>query len=122
MEIPIMSIANCSINRIYECSNDDCKGKVSFVQKISDPWKKKCPFCRKYSLYLDSATSSMTLIIDNKKPNTMGGISDQNKLRREKDGKEWIDSRGHTPFWRKNKKIDYNILRNPKKFVETGQI
>jgi hypothetical protein len=111
-----------TVNRIYTCYNKECNGQVFYEQGIYDKFKKKCPFCKKNELVLDSGTLNSTMIMDIKKPKTLGSLGEKNYENAQKEGKELGFRKTHIPFWRKNKKIDYGILKNPSKYIETGNI
>lgn len=112
-----MSIADSTIVRIYSCSNCNCQ--ISFKEQVKDKWKKRCPFCKKHSLVLDKATVTLSTFIDSNTPKTMGMASQQNTARREKENP--IEKK-KTPFWRSKEKINFNILKNPEKYITTGHV
>ena len=114
-----MSLSDQKIVRIYQCTHKACEAKMSYIEAVGKKWRKMCPICRKRSLVLDSAHLNISTFIDVNNPRTFGGCSDKNTYRREKEG---LAPKKETPFWRKNKKINYNVLKNPKKYVETGTI
>ncbi len=112
-----MAISDLEVIRIYSCTNAECAGQLSMKQKASEKWRKKCPFCKKFSLVLDSASLTISTFIDTKKPKTLGSMSQENRKRKEKEFGPEVDTK---PFWRKSKKIDFNILKNPRKYVQSG--
>ncbi len=115
-------LAEQTIYREYRCTNPNCEAKISFTQKAKDKWKKVCPFCRKHSLLMEHANMALSGLIDTKKAKTFGAVSDENRLRKQKE--TGIDTMAPKapPFWRKKNKIDYSILKNPKKYIETGSL
>ncbi len=116
-----MSINDAEITRIYRCSREDCDCKISYTEKVSRPWRKICPLCHKKSLYLDSASSSLSLLFDVKNGHTLGSLSDANNRRREKESGP-KKSKGKKPFWRSKDRVDYKVLKNPAKYIQTGSI
>ena len=115
-----MGILDQTIYNVYKCDNSECNAEVAYKQQVKDKWKKKCPFCNKKSLYLQSGNLSISTFVDMQKPTTIGMISQQNRDRYLKEnGKDYFEPK-KTPWWRKNKKIDYSILKNPKQYIETG--
>lgn len=114
-----MALSDQKIVRVYKCTNEPCEAQMSYMETVSKKWRKKCPICKKRSLVLESASLNISTFIDLQNPKTFGGCSDKNMIRREKEGSQ-EDKK--PPFWRKNKKINYNILKNPKKYVDTGTI
>lgn len=112
-----MPIADQTINRLYRCTNEECETEVAYKEKVSQKWRKKCPFCKKHTLILESGNLSMTLMIDVKKPTTLGSLGQVNQARKDKE--EGV--KGPTrPFWRKKDKVDFNVLKNPKKYIMEG--
>ena len=114
-----MSLEDFVIKRIYRCTNNECAAVLSFDQKYNEKWKKRCPLCKKHSLLLESGTTSITTFIDLTKPKTFGSASDENKKRREKENPI---EKPKKPWWRKSNKINYNVLKNPKKYIDTGTV
>ena len=114
-----MALADQRIIRVYRCTNEACEAEMSYIETVSKKWRKACPICKKRSLVLEKANLSISTLVDLNNPKTFGGCSDKNIARREKEG---LAPKKETPFWRKGKKINYNILKNPKKYVETGAI
>jgi hypothetical protein len=113
-----MSIADSTIHRIYSCTNEDCKCQVAFKELVKDKWRKKCPFCKKHSLVLDRASVTLSTFVDNNVAKTMGMASQQNTARREKENPL---PKKEIPFWRQKEKINFNVLKNPQKYIATGQ-
>jgi hypothetical protein len=114
-------IKNWTINRVYKCTN--CSNCFSFEQKAISNFKKKCPSCLKNTLIIDSGHCNISVIMDVKRPKTLGALGDKNLHEREKQlgPKRVKKNKNYKPFWRKNKKINYDILRNPSRYIETGQ-
>ena len=119
-----MGIGDHTIFRIYTCMNEDCKCEVSFKEKVSKPWRKVCPFCKKHTLLLDRATLTLSAFVDTNQPKTLGAISDQNRTRKIKEGTPFKDDQKaiNLPWWRKEKKVNMDVLRNPKQYIETGSV
>ena len=115
-----MSIGDLVVYRIYRC--ETCEAEIECEQKAKENFKSKCPFCEKRTLVLKSARTSMVVLIDTKTPKTLGSLADKNTANMKKDGTLLEDQKEDTtPWWRKGKrKIDYKILRNPNKYIQTG--
>jgi putative FmdB family regulatory protein len=112
---------NSTVYRIYKC--DNCKYEFDIIQTISDKWKKKCPNCKKNQLFIKEAQLNMSLIIDSQIPKTVGTLAEKNTEKLSKQGKIDLKSKKKSkPFWRDKDKINYNILKNPEKYVSTGDI
>ena len=116
-----MGIEDCTIYRTYRC--DACKALVQYEQKTTDKWKKKCPICNKNKLYLDSAHTTIDTIMELNSPISLGMIGSKNFQRAERDGTlpKGIENKKR-PFWRKSKRPDSRILKNPEKFIRTGEV
>lgn len=114
-----MSVGDVSIHRVYSCSNNQCGCQIAYKERVKDKWRKRCPFCKKHSLILDKATTNISFVKSYKDFSTFGMISDQNKKRLEQE--EGVKE-NKTPFWRKSKKINFNVLRNPAKYIQTGSV
>lgn len=115
-----MPIGDMKICRVYECSEDDCSCQIVCEEFVKDEWQTKCPFCKKKSLLLKSASLNMSIMVDLSKPKTLGSLGEQNAKRIAKEGKLQKEDKIKPPFWRKNKKINYKILRDPKRYIESG--
>ncbi len=116
----IMGISDFSINRVYACTNQDCKCQLAIQQKVSDKWRKKCPFCHKMSLVLESACMNLSTMIDTKVPKTLGSMSQHNRKRDEIE--KGVEPSKPKPFWRSKQKINYEVLKNPQKYIATGHV
>lgn len=124
-------IQDIAIDRIYSCENEACCAIIQITQKATDPFEKKCPFCGKESLVLKEAKCSIQGFVDTSKPKTLGSIAEKNRTKMEKNGditkgeaESWTGKKKNKskPFWRKSDKIDFSILKNPKKYIETGKV
>lgn len=111
------NLANSIVKRTYKCSS--CGTLHYFEQKASEKFKKKCPNCGKRELYIHEAVSSVG--IDMKEVKTVGMLADINTRRMEKEGTLPTEGKKKRPWWRKSDKIDQRILKNPIKYIETGQ-
>jgi hypothetical protein len=116
-----MALKDQVVYRVYSCTNNDCGAKVSCQQGIFEKWRKQCPFCKKHSLLMEQATTNISTFIDLQRPKTLGGISDQNRSKKEREGLD-DPMKPKRPFWRNKDKIDFNILKNPKKYIDTGTV
>ena len=111
-------LLNLVISRTYKCSA--CGQKCYFEQKATEKFKKKCPNCGKNELYIDSATCSLSVGVNETK--TIGGLADKNTRKMEKEGTlPPPKPKAKRPWWRKTDKVDLDILKNPKRFIEEGR-
>lgn len=118
-----MGISDLEIYRIYQCSNKDCSAKIGFQQKASDKWKKRCPCCRKHTLIIYESKSNIS-INSNTSAKTIGMLAEKNSEYKYKHSLD-LDNPSRPkdakiPFWRKSRKVNFDILRNPKSYVERG--
>lgn len=118
--IKLSSVFDSEVTRIYRCHNEECEAEIVCKEKLSDPWKHQCPFCEKNELYLSSSTDPFTILKDLKNPNTVGMLAQKNTDRKVKEENLQIGKKKR-PWWRKTDKLDFSILKNPKKFIETGE-
>jgi hypothetical protein len=118
-----MSIFDSDITRIYKCTNIECEGIISCKQKVKDDWIKTCPFCGKDELVIESGEINMSIMFDLNKPKTLGMVSQKNADRKIKEGNLTFNAdKKKVPFWRKNKKINYDILKNPNRYIAEGTV
>lgn len=105
----------------YECHNPECAAIMEIRHSIKDPAMSLCPLCHQTTLKRN-IVNTFLVFIDMKKPKSLGGIAEQNTtaaLRRGETPPGW--EKKPTPIWRDGP-IDMKILRNPKKFIETGKV
>jgi type IV secretory pathway VirD2 relaxase len=116
------SFFDSTIHRIYECTNKKCEAKIHLEEQVKDMWKTTCPFCEKESLQLESAQLVAPVFIDLNKPKTIGSLGEKNYQLAIKEGRDTgIKKKDKKkPWWRKNDKVNFNVLKNPNKYVETG--
>lgn len=114
-----MALADSTVTRLYRCHNEECQCEIVYVQKLSENFRKKCPFCKKRSLTIKNGSMNMTFMFDVNKVKTFGMQSQKNMEMDEKLGKKRKEK--ETPWFRKNKKIDYGVLKDPIKYVRTGE-
>lgn len=111
------------IRRIYSCENKDCLAKVGYDQKITANFKKKCPVCKKNTLLLYSGELNTCIIMDSKQPKTIGSLGEKNYQNAEKEGKDIFKRKNaKIPFWRNDRQVNIDALKNPSKYIETGKI
>lgn len=121
--MPINKLLESTVYRKYKC--DNCKCVLGLEQKVKDKWKKKCPLCGKYKLYITHSELNISILIDSKKPKTIGSLAEKNrdtKTRRGEETKGFKDKHSPTPPWRKGKKINFNVLKNPSQYIEKGSV
>lgn len=110
---------NITVNRTYECKNEECGGEVCYEEKCTAPFRQKCPLCGKRKLLLKEGKCGISNFVDTNKAKTVGSLAEKNTIAREKRGE--MEKPKETPWWRKNKKkIDFNVLKNPRKYIEKG--
>jgi hypothetical protein len=117
-----MSLAEQSIYRVYKCDNDDCASVVGYNETIGDPWRKECPFCLEQSLYLDSAITKLTTVMELNQPKTIGTLGERNYEKALKEGKKIFGEKPKKPFYRSKDKVNFDILKNPNKYISEGRI
>ncbi len=113
------SLENTIVNRSYKCTNENCKCIIAYEEKATAKWRVKCPFCKQNSLLLEYGEMALTVLFDVKKPKTIGSLAEKNTLSKIKNG-DIEEKKKKTPFWRKNKKVNYSILKSPERYIETG--
>lgn len=111
------SVWNQYINRVYKCTNCECV--ISYKEKVTKSFRKKCPLCSTNCLLFETADSPFTVFIDLNKPKTLGAISDQNIKRKEV---ERASKKKKKPWWRKTDKINFDILKNPTGYLLDDKI
>ncbi len=101
------------IDRIYKCSS--CKGLVKYEDKFGEDFKKKCPLCGELTLLIQSANCGLGAVVDMSKPKTIRELGNKNY--------EEAKNNNTLPeiFTKKRNKIDYSILDNPGKYIQTGK-
>lgn len=117
-----MPLNDQTIYRVYQCDNEECEAQLEVKETVGDPWQKECPFCKKNSLFLKSAHMNMSIFIDHSKPKTLGSLGEKNYEEAVKNGTIQPKKKEPKPFWRKTDKINYNILKNPNKYVKEGYV
>jgi hypothetical protein len=116
-----MGIFDSSINRTYKCDNQECGAIIACLEKVSDSWQEYCPFCDKKSLYLENASVNISIFMEPSVPKTFGSQAEKNTDQRTKEGIAPKNSK--KPWWRKNKnRVDFRVLKNPKQYIQTGQL
>lgn len=116
-----MSINNIEIKRIYRCCNKECEGIIQTTQMATEDFLKTCPFCHQEELVIETAKLNLSFFIDTNKPKTFGAQSDLNTKQREKEFGKKPHSKDK-PWYRKSDKVDFQILRNPHKYIVEGKV
>lgn len=93
-------------------------GIISIKQKATEDFIKTCPFCHQEELIIETAKLSISTYIDMSKPKTFGSQSELNTKNKEKESQK---SKNKKPWYRKQDKVNFNILKNPHKYITTGQ-
>lgn len=102
------------VYRIYKCY--ECEGEIGVEQTLKDDWLKECPFCSKEALLIKEGNLASQAMVDVKKPKTLGSLSEKNRDKKIKEGEDTTGMR-KKPFWRDSHKINFDILKNPTKYV-----
>lgn len=111
-----MSWLDQEIYRIYRCS--ECSAEIGINQLAKDDWITECPICGKESMLIKSGQSKgVSLCSDTKTPKTLGMLAEKNRDNKEKRGE---DTSGFVKT--KRPKYNFDILKNPKRYIETGKI
>lgn len=108
------------ITRVYECKS--CESVVAFEESASKAFRKRCPVCNKHALLLKEGISNLSIFVDSTRPKTLGALAEKNTEDKLKRGESIEDPLRKKPFWRKSNKINYKVLSNPGKYVQTGKI
>lgn len=115
-----MALKDLEINRVYACNNEECQAVIAYKQKAGDNFKKKCPFCHKNTLLIESGSTGISFFMDLNKPKTIGALAEKNAKYAIDSGKVDPDKKHKTPFWRSKRKVNFDVLKNPKQYIETG--
>ncbi|MFA5669973.1 MAG: hypothetical protein WC967_12060 [Balneolaceae bacterium] len=121
-----MGLFDEPITQIYECSS--CGVSFSTERFLSQDILVSCPNCNKNTLKWIRNVIGLSVSIDTKIPKTLGTLAEKNSREKEKRG-ESIDDRPDAkdvPWWRregdKGRRPNLKILKNPIKYIETGEI
>lgn len=113
-----MSLKDIEIYRTYKCT--ECEGIIGLTQGAVDDFIKDCPFCGRQTMLMDSAETNLTFLFDLKKPKTLGMIAQTNEASNEKEygpaEPKW------KPWWRDKHRVNFDILKNPSRYIEEGRI
>ena len=118
------------VNRHYRCRNDECAAEIVITQMATDDFVRLCPFCEQETMGLVSGDCKISMVMDLTKAKTVGSVAEKNRARMEKNGeitKDQAESwsgkkKAKRPWWRKTDKINFDILKNPKRYIQTGKI
>lgn len=113
-----MSLMDLEVDRVYEC--DECDAQIAVTQKVSDDFLKTCPFCELDGLFMKHADCRLNTSIDLNQPTTLGSLAEKNTEEKIKRG-EMKPAEAPTPWWRKGKKRNFDILKNPTKYIIEGK-
>lgn len=113
-----MGLFDQEMYRQYKC--DSCGIIIGRKEKVSDPWLKKCPHCEKETLFIHSGSLNLSIFIDADKPKTLGSLAEKNTKEKIKSGELEPTKKKSKPFWRKSDKINYDILKNPDRYIKEG--
>jgi len=104
----------------YECQNKECEFNFDIIHSIKSDPLKKCPKCNKLTL--------IRLISDNiniriKRDQSYYKKQERQEMRqyRKRTTEKLKEKyRNKKPWWR-GEKIDMDVLKNPEKYIKTGE-
>ena len=111
-----MGIQQATVSRIYKCLS--CKIEISVNQTTKEDFLRVCPNCSQEELVIKHAKLSIGAMVDSHTVKTVGMLAEKNTDKMIKEGK--LPKGKPKPFWRKSK-VNYNVLKNPEKYIKTGQ-
>lgn len=109
----------------YNCQNKECELEFECSQSIKEKAHVKCPGCSKKTLQRGIG-GGIAIIIKTNTPTTLGALGEKNAERMEHMPYNRNNpDPNKTPWWRKTKSgtslpIDFKVLRDSKKYIETG--
>ena len=113
----------------YNCQNKECELEFECSQSIKEKAHVKCPSCSRKTLQRD-ISGGIAIIIKTDTPTTLGTLGEKNTERMLKTQEHLPYSKSNpdpkqSPWWRKDKSgralpLDFKVLRNPDKYIETG--
>lgn len=103
----------------YQCNR--CGHQFEAVQRMADDPFDTCPQCKEKDI---KRLIFPPTIID-LTPRTLGSVADKNARKLEREGRlpdsVRRNKKSPVPWWRsKGSKVRRDILKNPKKYIETG--
>ena len=100
-----------TVTRVYKCSK--CDGVIAVDQDASECFLRDCPFCHQEELLIESGHMNISFVIDLNKPKTVGALAESNKKYAINEG--LYDKKT-------KKKYNYDILKNPNKYIVEGAV
>jgi putative FmdB family regulatory protein len=113
----------------YSCKNAECKLEFECSQSIKDKTLSECPNCTQKSLQR-GVGGGIAIIIKTDTPTNLGSLAEKNSenILKNKGRLPYNSSNPdpqQVPWWRKTESgkalpLDFKVLRNPDKYIETG--
>ena len=100
-----------TVTRVYKCSS--CEGVIAVDQEASEEFIRDCPFCKKEELLIESGHMNISVFVDLNKPKTIGALAEKNSRYAINEGLYYKKTK---------KKYNYDILKNPNKYVAEGAV
>ena len=100
-----------TVTRVYKCCK--CEGMIAVEQQASEDFLKDCPFCKKPELLIESGHTNLSFVVDLNKPKTVGALAEKNRKYAINEG--LYDKKT-------KKKYNYDILKNPNKYIAEGEV
>jgi putative FmdB family regulatory protein len=103
----------------YDYACEKCNNIVEIFHSMFDKTEKKCEEC---GTILIKQISVPTMVIE--KGRTIGAIAEENTKRALKEGKipPGHEKKPPRPWYRPKDKINKDILKNPQKYIRTGEV
>ena len=114
------NVVNIEVRRVYRCSDINCDSIIAVTQNCSDPWITLCPFCENETMLLESGKCNLTTVLDLQRGKTIGAVGDKAQQKAIQSGDK-VEPKRHKPWWRsKGGKPNFQILKNPQKYISDG--
>lgn len=116
-----MSLEDQTVFRVYECG--DCGLVIKVEQGVFDDFIKYCPDCNSNDFIRVQSKLGLMCDVDQNKPKTLGALAEKNYEHYKKTNPDKVASKKKIkPWWRKSEKINYDILKDPKRYIKDGRV